>query len=389
MQPAKRALDISNSVLGCIVIVLCLAAAMGCSSSKMLTPNYKHEILSAVGLKRDSLEISKVIDKRAAAPNQAGIAQIGIFNQKVPYLLSENVGEFVHHVLDSLISTANPNKLIAPITVIIDVFEVGEKTSLFSEKGFFKCSLRFFYPVTRDSLEQIVVETQQNTSGVDVTSSLEKLIYKGLVDCAQNFVKNIDKKQVLYLTQQGSSESARLEETFKNLSLEDSGMGKQFDPDPTLDPQAAPSLQGVVFSYYGGEKIKTGIRAGYMELQQRKNGNMHTGIIFSGTFYDVENKARNLKGTFVNFGADAAFRYDLGRGSSAPYLGLTLSLHFGTEKIDTGSSKKQKFIFGPTLEQVIGISINKKVFFQAGPSNSGTLVLKFYLRMSASRSGLA
>jgi hypothetical protein len=183
------------------------------------------------------------------------------------------------------------------------------------------------------------------------------------VDCAQNFVKNIDKSKSLYFTQKGSSELAKLEESFTDSSLQELDRGKQL---PVLDARTEPPLRGVIFSYYAGDKIKAGFRGGYLQLSQSQTKKMHSGIIYSGTFYDVENKARNLKGTFLNFGADALFRYDLNRGASTPYLGFAIALHFGTEKIDTGGSKKQKFIFGPTLEQVIGISINQKVFFQIG-----------------------
>jgi hypothetical protein len=193
----------NKHILIYILFPICCGVLIGCGNSVVIiTPDYNKFDIPTNNLKRDNVRIDSVIDKRNSPPNQIGIASVGMFNKDVPYILSVSASKFVETALDKLIVKETSEKTKTPITVFIDSFEVGEETTIFSgEVGYFNCNLRFAYPITKDSMVQTSSITKKSTSSLlDVTNSLEDLVYQGIIECAKDFVeRKLDKEPNLYI----------------------------------------------------------------------------------------------------------------------------------------------------------------------------------------------
>lgn len=193
----------NKNILFNIIFTICCGVLIGCgNSSVIITPDYSKFDIPFNDFKRDNVRIDKVIDKRNSPPNQIGFASVGMFNKDVPYILSVSASKFVETALDKLIVKETSEKTKIPITVFIDSFEVGEEITIFSgEVGYFNCNLRFAYPITKDSMVQTSSITKKSTSSfLDVTNSLEDLVYQGIIECAKDFVeRKLDKEPNLYI----------------------------------------------------------------------------------------------------------------------------------------------------------------------------------------------
>lgn len=382
-----------SSVPRGLFVICCLMIAgvigTGCGSSSVdLIPDYHNRTLATRDFRRDSVRFVNVVDKRANPGEQIGKAQVGLFNQVVPYNLKVPVAEFVRHVLDSLIAGPNVGERYMPITVVVDSFHVGERTSLFSEEGYFDCKMRFVFRAARDSIVQAGVISAQQSSGMDVTNSLEGLIYQGMVDCAKKFVEeSFDKRRATMILASDSSAVAPgvhpPGEAREILSVD------TFPPPPEYAQAPGPdslSMSAISLHYLKGDKITTGIRGGYDVLRRKTDPKAYFGVGYTFTFFDVDNKQDFLTGTFFNFGARFQAQYRILEGRTSPYFAAGLGLAFGTEKISYGTREETSVFIGPAVEELIGISIQKKFSIEGGafqlryfgskllPSDAGFLV---------------
>jgi hypothetical protein len=80
---------------------------------------------------------------------------------------------------------------ICPVTVRVDALSVSEKQGLLSEKGMADCRLTFSFPVSADStVVSSVSAAHEAGSGLDVTSSVEGLLYQCVRDCTSQFLSD-------------------------------------------------------------------------------------------------------------------------------------------------------------------------------------------------------
>ncbi len=354
-----------RSTLGVVAAVTLMAILTGCGvSSITINPNFSHQGLQQRDLKRDDVQIVKVTDGRKSQAN-IGIAQTGMMNQKTPYHLKGSLAEAVKTMLDTLISGKKVSERVFPIHVSIDMFEVGENTKMFSEEGYFACNLRFMYPVTPDSMAERAIFTKQTTSGMDVTDGLEPLIYKGVADCVRQFVNGtFDKLHDLVTLPVDSATVFAV----KNPTV---AAGKQSgDKVATQHVTTATSNRvkqnEISFQYCQGDKIGTGVRGSYSMLSRSETSQFPWGLGISLTFYDVKNKKDGFEGSFINFGGRLAGKYYFSDAPTTAYLGGSLGLAGGTERIRYGTREESTFFFGPNVEEVVGITLGRKVSLEAG-----------------------
>ncbi len=186
----------------CLWHVIVFTGILGCGASTVVfSPDYNDELFRTSALKRPNVEFVNVIDKRNSPPNEIGSARTGLEHNEVPCLFSVRVDEFVKDALDSLVVMPVEYSKAVPVTVYIDIFQVGERNERFTEVGFFMCKLRFVFPIRADSLMEVAVRSEQVAkSASDITNSLEKLVYKGIEECVKKFVNGtIDKQSDLFL----------------------------------------------------------------------------------------------------------------------------------------------------------------------------------------------
>ena len=171
------------------VSLLMIAALYGCGGGPVIIkPNYDSQIFNDNVIKDSkNKKIVRVIDNRNERLSYAGTAQVGIFNKLVPYYLDEPVNEFVEKAANKIINSKTIDGKFVPVNVVIDTFNVYEKTGMFSEHGYFDCRLRFYFPVKKDSTVSITTSSHKISGGMDVTGSLEQLMYEGVLDCVEQF----------------------------------------------------------------------------------------------------------------------------------------------------------------------------------------------------------
>lgn len=344
-------------LLSRLLILTFVIIFVGCGANNIIIkPNYESSEFKLTESASFNAKVVEVVDRRNEEPNNAGTCQVGLMNKTVPYKLAEPVSDFVKKSISKLLLNNNDTTYL-PLKININYFLVSEHTGAFSENGYFDCDLTFIYPVNNDTLKSFNTSIREESSGMDVTDGLEKLMYKGISKCTDNFLASI--------------------KGFKpehNLSISDSVVIKRNSDNKTIiastdsakvSKQRNISYTNIGGAYCSGENVNYGVQLAYQNFDSLST-NLWGGFGYTMLYYDVENKSKFLEGAFFNFNYRYFLKYNLTSGSSGPYLGGGLRLSFGTETIDYYLKKETNFFFGPTLEEVFGISISKTVFLEVG-----------------------
>ncbi len=347
-----------------LVSLLCLATLLtGCGASKVsIQPDFNRADLYQPDLKRERICFVKVEDRRADTSTRIGKAHVGMFNKTVPYYMAGNLAETVKRMLDTLAGGPCVRDRSVPISVSIDTFEVGEHSALFSEEAYGKFNLRFTYPISADSIGAFAISSRPTRSAADATDEIEPLIYKGVAECARLFVEQaLDKAPGVVM----GSDSARAVNASASAVTPPAR-----NPVTAADKVIAGEKQrngrnelGVHYS--SGGKITAGIRATYAVMTEQDSSNFRWGAGLSFTHNDITNVSDGLEGSFFNFGSRLMGKYFLGKGTSF-YLSGAVGLVGGTESINFGMSVEKSFFIGPNFEEMIGLTLNRRLFLEAG-----------------------
>ncbi len=347
-------------------IVMVGFVLMGCgTSSIVVNPDFSRPALAGKSLKREDIRIVEVTDGRKPMSKNIGTVHTGMLNQKTPYILTGSLPDNVKTMLDTLLVVHREQERIFPVKVSVDMFEVGENIGIFSEEGYFACNLQFTYPLSADSMGRRSIFAKQTTSGMDVTDALEPLIYKGIEDCARQFVEGTyDKLQNRVALTADSIKSLAAKDSIQITTAKETKNNK---PQPAVsETHKKVKKDELSFQYCQGDKIATGIRGSYLMLSRTDSSQLLWGLGISLTYFDIVNKQDFYKGTFVNFGGRLAARYLFSLSPTSAYIGGNLGLAGGTEKLTSGSSAQSNFFFGPSIEEVLGVSIGGKVCLEVG-----------------------
>ena len=330
---------------------------IGCGAKNIvIQPNYESIDLKITESNSINAKVINVIDRRNEEPNNAGTCQVGLMNKTVPYKLGEPVADFVKKSVTKLLSNQN-DSIYLPLKISINYFFVSEHTGAFSENGYFDCDLTFVYPINSDSLKSFNASVREESSGMDVTDGLEKLMYQGISKCTDLFVANLNKIKPAYPV--STSDSV----LFKN-NTEHKTIITSTDSVKKGKPRTS-SNANIGAAYCSGNNVNYGVQLAYQNYDSL-GSNLWGGFGYTLLYYDVENKSKFLEGSFVNFNYRYFLRYHLTSGNSGPYIGAGLKLTFGTETIEYYTKKETNFFVGPTLEEVLGISISNAVFLEVG-----------------------
>ena len=231
-----------------------------------MIPEYDNAHYRSDGLLRPAVEVVETIDARRSSPEQVGTAKVGMFNSKVPYLLSEPASEFITNSVNTMLGADPQTERICPVTVRIDALAAREKTGAFSENGTVDCQLRFSFPVSADSTSVTSVSAvSKDGSMFDVTSSLERLLYESVMICTKQFlVDSYDPAPSHLLVDRADAPSAadiglradrslgvgRSPSSAKSSSLED----------PTTNSW---NRLGFLYHYFTGEEMRDAYSSGF------------------------------------------------------------------------------------------------------------------------------
>ncbi len=371
----KLLAPITSKIIIAISILILLSS---CGADRMLMKaDYDNGFYGDESLKTDEIKVVKVTDNRfkskaekASKPKPkkkshrglrrkkkkiniqdsavfAGYAYTGAFNKKVPFILDVPITEFVENSINKMISNSNAGDSFIPITVDIDTFYVYEKIGMISERGIFKCALRFHYQATPDSFKIIkTYSLQEVNAGVDVTNSLENLIYKGMHECTEQFIKHHRKGKYDVVSSGIATKSMSGGGDSKiPVIVEENAYGEK---------QQESDSRGVIGgTYYSGTKIKSGVGIYYNSMFYRKDKQFVHGIGYVFSYYDVENTEAGIRGAFTGLSIRYNPRYYFFKSREWLYLAGGVRLSFGTEKIGNNTN----FFIGPTFEEALGIKI--------------------------------
>ena len=342
------------------LLIFSFTLFIGCgSSSVVINPDYNAKILNKkLKVSRQS-KIIKVLDVRYKSPKNAGSCQVGLFNKVVPYELSQPVSQFLKEAINNIIIQKSDDSLFTPITVTVDSFRVFESEGAFSEKGHFICKLTFFYPISEDSINSFSTSAIEHSSGMDVTSSLESLIYKGVYDCTEKFVSEYNK----HLPQISPSPKGNYH------SKSDSLIAEKIDIKISKPRKHKKSviIKNVGFAYLGGTNVASGLEFIYRFYKPFSNKNILGGFGYAGAFYKIVNNSNHLEGSFLSFNYLYSIKYFVNQSYKGFFLCGGLKVSFGNETINyTGGNKSTHFYIGPTLEESLGVSIANKINLEFG-----------------------
>lgn len=352
-----------------LLLLLLFFSIPGCGGSRVLyKPDFSKMPIANENLKRGHTRVYQVIDERDVEPHFAGIAQTGLINRKVPYELDIPVSEFVGQAVSQMIDSAGAQPEVTPITIHIEIFEVYEKTHAFSEFGYFDCRLRFVFPITADSFAVARISSNTSVKAADVTASLKNLINDGIAECTRKFIQSYYdrcEKHRIVLADPSSTDNyaavhAQLEETETSAA---SAPSNQESP-PQLRQNLSYASIGV--SYYEGNKVESGIDISYDLYRRRAKSQFHSGLGYALTVFKVTNMDDWLEGQFVNFGIWIGGRYYFSETTRGFYLEGNLKIGGGTESLDYGYEKKEKFFLGPIIEEKIGLNLFNVLYMHMG-----------------------
>ena len=351
----KNLYKLLQSFFGVTIISLIFA---GCGSDKVLiAPKYESKLLKTQNRQELNAKVIKVNDNRGDTSTTIGTAQVGLFNKEVPYMLGESVADFVKKSVTKILSDDKDTAFL-PLNIIINKFNVHEETGTFSEMGYFESELVFVYPVGKDSL--ISVNTfcsEEESSGMDVTNGLEYLIYKGMSSCTDMFLNKYHNRKSNYITTTTNDTLFEVvPASSENIVVADTGHSVKY---------ILNSENNLGASYNSGQNVKHGIQLFYQSYDSLNN-NLWGGFGYTFSFFSIENKAKYLEGSFINFNYRYSLRYFPIINRYGLYFSGALKISFGSEAIDYSSHKETNFFIGPIMEESIGISIFNKVYLEAG-----------------------
>lgn len=342
--------------IGVALVSLLLA---GCGGSEVLMkPDYSNKIISSHRITDSRVKIVRAVDRRKSDSTTVGTGRVGMFEREVPYRLSVPVSHFVQNVMDSLFVTSSATT-VEPAVVYVDSFEVGAHEGLISETAKVNMKMVFGIPVTPDSVLYIATRANEDVQTFsNATPLLEPMIYRGVVDCATQFIGTVRKMNVKFTSAQPNTVPSVLTAppgTAHSAMIE----GVALPPQPKY-------YDDIGIGYSTGGKITTGVRVYGDIMIQKDSSNTMNGFGVDIDVLMVNNKSAGIKGSLATYGGDFTLRQFFSGATDSPYFGLQGMLIFGSETIKYPDHQESSFFFGPYVRETLGISFNKKVYLEAG-----------------------
>jgi hypothetical protein len=262
--------------------------------------------------------------------------------------------------------TLNPNPKI--VNLFIDQLKFEQDNSL-------KYSFRFSNPINDDSSVPFRVASKYIAEKNSPREPL-KILDNALTECLDAFFnrsKIVDSRSVVVQTNSNikqnvststSEDSIILIDTIKQNSDFNSKTISEVIIDKVFEKKI--NTQAISFMYNFGENIESGFQVAY-NRRISSNNLFFYGYGVGLLYYEINNLSDGFKGFLISAAFPLSIEYYLSDGESRPYIGASLKLASGNEKIDYGGFEKNYFFFGPTIESYIGFKYSNSVSIDAGP----------------------
>ena len=286
---------------------------------------------------------------------------VSTYNFKIP--IANYVREYLNKSLLSDSLRSSPKI----VNVFIDQLR-------FEQENSFKYSIRFSNPINNDSSILLRVASkfiQPKKSTIDVSEIFEN----ALSECLDTFfVRNesIDERKVViqynYLNQKSDNitteDSLVLNDSILNETSKISSTIYEVKIDKVFEKKI--NTQSMSFIYNTGENIESGFQLAY-NRRISSNNLFYYGYGVGLLFYQINNLSDGFKGFLISAAFPLSIEYYFSESESRPYIGVSLRLSSGNEKIDYGGIEKSYFFFGPTFEPFIGFKLSNSISIDAGP----------------------
>ncbi|MBI5326365.1 MAG: hypothetical protein HZB41_14010 [Ignavibacteriae bacterium] len=330
-----------------------------CGGSEVLfQPDYENNIYRSSNLSNSNIKVIKVNDNRilskeSVKPNSAGTARVGGFNRKVPYNLDVSVNNFVQKSVNTILDTSKTGNNFVPVTINLDTFLVFEKHGLMNESGHFKCVMNFSYPLNSETTNVInTLSLREFSSGIDVTDYLGDLIYQGIYQCTEQFMKYYNDSAIYIVPNESTLPKFTLDSSKPKETVINAYRRDEFEKN---------SLASLRITYLSGDILKSSYGAHYITFKYDKEQQFLHGVGYGVNIITVENVSSNLKGSFFGFGGKYVPRYYFLSSMQGPCLTGGVTLMLGTERIGNNTN----FFFGPILEEAFGLKLGP-ILVEAG-----------------------
>lgn len=358
-----------RNIIVAVILLPSLLLMTGCGGSEVLVrPDYRAKAFTAARVLHPAVTIGSVTDRRVSDPMVIGSANVGMFNKNVPFRLTVPAAEFVRTAFDTFFVSSTVGDALRA-DVYIDTLSVGEYTTLFGEYGRVRIKVLFSVPVRSDSTVVIAARYDGNVrSGMDVTASLEPLLYAGVADCAAQFAAKITTMGLHRLPERTAVDTG----TASSAALPVMTAAAPPPPDAStvidaVDPRTLPKRYADVGVLYStGGLVTGGVRIFYNELMKKDSSRSMTGFGYNLEVLPVNNTKDFITGTMVTYGGTIVYRGLLSDAATSGYVGLQGTITLGTESIKYLDGTRTSFFVGPVLRQTLGVSFNKKFYAEAG-----------------------
>jgi hypothetical protein len=286
---------------------------------------------------------------------------VGTYNFKIP--ISGYVQQYLNKSLLKDSIKSNPNL----VNVFIDQLRFEQDNSL-------KYSIRFATSINKDSSILLRVASkfiQTPKSKIDASEILDN----ALSECLDTFfVRNKDagqRKVVIkndYISQKPKNitkkDSSALDSSFLDDTSKISSTISEVKIEKIFEKKIDTQSIGLV--YNTGENIESGFQLAY-NRKISSNNLFYYGYGIGLLFYRINNLSDGFKGFLISAVFPLSVEYYLSESEYRPYVGISLKLSSGNEKIDYGGFDKTYFFFGPVFEPYIGLKLSNSISIDAGP----------------------
>ena len=284
-----------------------------------------------------------------------------------PYNFNIPISDYVQKYLNKSLLSDSLKSNPKIINVFIDQLRFEPENSL-------KYSFRFSNPINIDSSILLRVASKF-VLPKNIKNDESEIFDMTLSDCLYTFFvrsNNIDERKVVihnnHLNQKSNNistvASPVLDDSILNDSSKVSSAVYEVKIDKTFEKRI--DTQSIGFMYNVGQNIESGFQLAYNRRISNTNF-FYYGYGIGLLFYQINNISDGFKGFLISAAFPLSIEYYLSESESRPYVGVSLRLSSGNEKIDYGGFEKSYFFFGPTFEPYIGFNLSNTVSFDAGP----------------------
>ena len=286
---------------------------------------------------------------------------VGTYNFKIP--ISGYVQQYLNKSLLNDSIKSNP-KLV---NVYIDQLRFEQDNSL-------KYSIRFATSINKDSSILLRVASkfiQTPKSKIDASEVLDN----ALSECLDTFFvrnKNAGQRKFVikneYLSQKSKNITKKDSSALDSSILDDTDKISSTISEVKIEKifEKKIDTQSIGLVYNTGENIESGFQLAY-NRKISSNNLFYYGYGIGLLFYRINNLSDGFKGFLISAVFPLSIEYYLSESEYRPYIGISLKLSSGNEKIDYGGFDKTYFFFGPVIEPYIGLKLSNSISIDAGP----------------------